>query len=112
MEHAAETVRHGAEQAAGGTPDIGGMLMHHLADAPEIELPWGVWHLPQFPPVHLGGLTIDLSPTKHVVFMALAGIIVCALFLTMARAVRGKYAGRATSGMSNALEAVIIYFRD
>jgi F-type H+-transporting ATPase subunit a len=44
--------------------------------------------------------------------MALAGIIVCALFLTMARAVRGKYAGRAPGGMASALEAMIIYFRD
>jgi F-type H+-transporting ATPase subunit a len=30
----------------------------------------------------------------------------------MARAIRGKYAGRAPSGMANALEAMIIYFRD
>jgi F-type H+-transporting ATPase subunit a len=88
------------------------MLMHHLADAQEIELPWGVWHLPEWEPLHLGGLTIDLSPTKHVVFMVLAAIIVCAVFLTMARAVRGKYAGRSPSGMANALEAIIIYFRD
>jgi F-type H+-transporting ATPase subunit a len=44
--------------------------------------------------------------------MALAAIIVCVVFLSMARAVRGKYAGRAPSGMSNALEAIILYFRD
>ena len=112
VEHAAETAQHGAEQAAGGVPDIGGMLMHHLADSPEIELPWGVWHLPQWDPIHLGGLTIDFSPTKHVVFMALAGLIVTVLFVTMARAVRGKYAGRAPGGMASALEAMIVYFRD
>jgi F-type H+-transporting ATPase subunit a len=88
------------------------MLMHHLADASEIELPWGVWHLPHWEPLHLGGLTIDFSPTKHVVFMLLAALIVCVVFLTMARAMRGKYAGRAPSGMANALEAIILYFRD
>ena len=94
-------------------PDIGGMLMHHLADGPEIALPWGVWHLPQFGDIgHFLGFPVNLSPTKHVVFMALAGLIVCVLFLTMARAVRGKYAGRAPGGMANALEAMIIYFRD
>jgi F-type H+-transporting ATPase subunit a len=88
------------------------MLMHHLADAHEIELPWGVWHLPQWEPIHFGGLTIDLSPTKHVVFMLLAAVIVCVVFLAMARAMRGKYAGRAPGGMANALEAIILYFRD
>jgi F-type H+-transporting ATPase subunit a len=111
-EHAAETVQHGGEEVAGSGPDVGGMLMHHLADAHEIELPWGVWHLPQWEPIHLGSLTIDFSPTKHVVFMLVAAAIVCVVFLMMARAVRGKYAGRAPSGMSNALEAIILYFRD
>ncbi|MGD2121481.1 MAG: F0F1 ATP synthase subunit A [Gemmatimonadota bacterium] len=111
-EHAVETVQHGAEEVAGTGPDVGGMLMHHLADAHEIELPWGVWHLPQWEPIHFGGLTIDLSPTKHVVFMLLAAVIVCVVFLAMARAMRGKYAGRAPGGMANALEAIILYFRD
>jgi F-type H+-transporting ATPase subunit a len=108
----AEAVQHGVEEVAGSGPDVGGMLMHHLADASEIELPWGVWHLPHWEPLHLGGLTFDFSPTKHVVFMLLAALIVCVVFLTMARAMRGKYAGRAPSGMANALEAIILYFRD
>ena len=112
-EHGAEVAQQAVELAAeGGVPDIGGMLMHHLADSPEIALPWGVWHLPQWEPIHLGGLTIDLSPTKHVVFMALAALIVCFLFVSVARALKGKYEGRAPSGMANAMEAMIIYFRD
>jgi len=112
-QHGAEVVQQGGEQGAeGGVPDIGGMLMHHLADARAIELPWGTWVLPHWEPLHLGGLTIDLSPTKHVVFMALAALIVCALFLSVARALKGKYEGRAPSGMANAMEAMIVYFRD
>jgi F-type H+-transporting ATPase subunit a len=110
---AAEVVQQGAEHAAGGGPDVGGMLMHHLADSRELELPFlGAVELPHWEPIHLGALTIDLSPTKHVVFMLLAAIIVCVVFLTMARAVRKKYRDRAPSGMANALEAIIIYFRD
>ena len=113
-QHGAEVVQHGVEQAAeGGVADIGGMLMHHLADAPEIELPWGVLHLPQWGDIgHLGGFPINLSPTKHVVFMLLAALIVCVLFISVARALRGKYEGRAPGGMANAMEAMIIYFRD
>jgi F-type H+-transporting ATPase subunit a len=112
VEHAAETVQQGAEAAAGGPPDIGGMLMHHLADAKEIELPWGVWHLPQWEPIHLGGLAIDFSPTKHVVFMVLAGVLVCSLFLLVARSIRRTSGERSPSGMANAMEAMILYFRN
>jgi F-type H+-transporting ATPase subunit a len=117
VEGAAEAAQHGAEQAAehaaaGGTPDIGGMLMHHLADAPEIELPWGVWHLPHFEPLHIAGLTIDFSPTKHVVFMVIAAILVAILAIAASRAITGKYRGKAPSGFSNALEALVLYFRD
>ncbi len=109
-QHEAEVVQQGVEHAAeGGVPDIGGMLIHHLADAKEIELPWGTWVLPHWEPIHLGGLTIDFSPTKHVVFMALAAVIVCALFLTVARALKGKYEGQAPSGMANAMEAMKIF---
>jgi len=113
-QHGTEAVQQGAEHAVeGGGPDIGGMLMHHLVDNRAIELPFlGAVELPRWEPIHLGGLTIDLSPTKHVVFMVLAALITCVLFLAIARALRGKYQGRAPSGMANALEAMIIYFRD
>ncbi len=116
--HAGEAAAHGAEQAVehaaeGGSPDIGGMLMHHLVDAPYLELPFvGEVPLPQWAPIHLGGLTIDLSPTKHVVFLCLAALVVALLFITMARAVQRKYTDKAPSGMANALEAIILYFRD
>ncbi|MFH1765192.1 MAG: F0F1 ATP synthase subunit A [Gemmatimonadota bacterium] len=113
VEHGTEVVQQGVEHAAeGGVPDIGGMLMHHLADAREIALPWGVWPLPQWEPIHLAGLTIDLSPTKHVVFMALAAIIICLVFIYVARAVQRTSGERSPSGMANAMEAMIIYFRD
>lgn len=117
VEGATEAVQHGVEQAAEhgaaeAVPDIGGMLMHHLADTQEIELPWGVIHLPHWEPLHIAGLTIDLSPTKHVVFMAIAALLVAILFITIARAITGKYQGKAPGGLANAMEAMIVYFRD
>lgn len=103
----------GAEAPGGGGPDIGGMLMHHLADGHAMELPFlGEVALPRWEPIHLGGLTLDLSPTKHVVFLVLAAVLVAVVFLAMARAVQGKYRGRAPSGLANALEAIVVYFRD
>jgi len=102
----------GAEEA----PDVQGMLMHHLLDSSEIEftvLGRGfVWHLPQWEPIHLGGLTIDLSPTKHVVFLFLAAIVCLAVFIPIAAAMRRQSREKAPSGFANAMEAMILYFRD
>ena len=102
--------------AAEGAPDLQGMLMHHLLDGKEIEfeiLGRGfVWHLPMWEPVHVAGLTIDFSPTKHIVFMFLAAILVMAVFLPVARAMQGRYKGRAPGGLANAMEAMVVYFRD
>ena len=102
--------------AAGEGPDLQGMLMHHLLDGPEIEfmvLGRGfTWHLPQWEPVHLGPLTLDFSPTKHVVFMWLAAVLCLAVFIPIGRAMKGKYTNKAPSGLANAMEAMILYFRD
>jgi F-type H+-transporting ATPase subunit a len=105
----------GAE-AAGETPDVAGMLMHHLLDSSEIEfeiLGRGfIWHLPHWEPIHFLGLTIDLSPTKHVVFIVLAALLCMVVFIPIAMATRKKYTDKAPSGLANAMEALIIYFRD
>jgi F-type H+-transporting ATPase subunit a len=102
--------------AAGEGPDLQGMLMHHLLDGNTLEfevLGRGfVINLPQWEPVHLGPLTLDFSPTKHVVFVILAGLLCLALFIPIGRAMKGKYANKAPSGIANAMEAMILYFRD
>ena len=99
-----------------GPPDLQGMLLHHLLDGSELEfeiLGRGfVIPLPHFEPVHIGGLTIDLSPTKHVVFMFLAALLCLLVFIPIGRAMRDKYTDRAPSGLANAMEALVIYFRD
>jgi F-type H+-transporting ATPase subunit a len=107
---------HAAE--AGEEPDLQGMLMHHLLDGSEIEftiLGRGfVLDLSQFaiPPIHIGRLTIDLSPTRHVVFLILAALLCLAVFIPIAGAMRKRYRDRAPSGLANAMEAMIVYFRN
>jgi len=105
-----------AAAATEGAPDLQGMLMHHLLDGKEIEfevLGRGFTvSLPTWEPVHFAGLTIDFSPTKHIVFMFAAALVVLAVFLPIARAMQGKYKGRAPSGLANAMEAMVVYFRD
>jgi len=106
-------------QASGGAeeaPDLQGMLLHHLLDGNEIEfqiLGRGfIWHLPRWEPVHLGPLTLDFSPTKHVVFLVVAALLCLIVFLPIAAAARQKHADRAPTGLANAMEALILYFRD
>jgi F-type H+-transporting ATPase subunit a len=64
------------------------------------------------PPIHLGGLTVDLTPTKHVFFMVLAALVVLAVFIPVARAMQSRYKDNAPKGLANAMEALVLFFRD
>lgn len=111
---------HGSPQDGHGTAaqghaegfDLGEMLSHHILNAPEYELPWGAVHLPHWSPISLGGLQVDLSPTKHTVLMLLAAAFTTAAVVAVARTVAGRGAGRAPSGFANAVEAIVVFFRD
>ena len=98
----------------GQAPDIGEMVLHHTADAWTIELyPMGTIHLPRWADVHLGTLTLNLSPTKHVVYLALAAVLV---FLTMylaGRSLRRQRAGeKSPKGFAAAMEGMVLFVRD
>ena len=94
------------------------MLTHHLSDGKELEFKF-LGHGLDFdlsrihiPAIHLGALSIDLSPTKFIVFMMLAALIVAAVFIPIGRVMRSKYTDRAPKGFANAMEALVIFFRD
>jgi F-type H+-transporting ATPase subunit a len=87
-------------------------ILHHIGDSHEIELPGFVWHLPRWEPVHVGGLTIDLSPTKHVIFMLFAALIVAVVFIGSARAIkRADRQGQPATGFAGAMEAMALWIR-
>jgi F-type H+-transporting ATPase subunit a len=102
----------GAAVQEGGGPNLGEVIMHHVTDSHELETPFGVLHLPRWEPLHLGPLTIDLSPTKHVVFMLLAAVLVATIMIWTARRVTRQGAERAPRGLANLIEAFVIYLRD
>jgi F-type H+-transporting ATPase subunit a len=99
-------------------PNIGEMILHHTADAHEIvfEWPWGghsTIALPQWEPVHLFGLAVDLSPTKHVVFLVLAAFLVwLTMFWTARRIERQRAQGRGPHGVAGMIEAMVLYVRN
>jgi len=112
-------LRYLQEHAAGGVgegPDLQGMLMHHLSDGKDLDVRFMgkgfTLHFPEWNPIHLGSMTLNLSPTKYVFFVVLAAIVSLAVFIPVGRALRARYTDRAPHGFANAMEAMIIYFRD
>jgi F-type H+-transporting ATPase subunit a len=103
-----------AEHAPEGGVDLGELIMHHLTDSHEIELPFfGAVHLPTGWYVDLGPLgVVDLSPTKHVVLMVAAAVLCALFFIPLARAARRREDGKAPAGVGGGVEALILYFRD
>ena len=107
--------RSAVQEPHGEEFNIQEMILHHLADSHELEMPWGVVHLPQWAPVHLGPLTIDFSLTKHVVFMMVAAVLVAAVLIIAARDAKREHekgAERGPKGAANVVEAFILYLRD
>jgi F-type H+-transporting ATPase subunit a len=90
----------------------------HITDSHHLEYPCFKpgfaceLELPHWAPIHLGPLTLDLSPTKHVVMLWFAAILVLATLLTAARAHRKQHAtvGR-SKGFANGIEALVLYIR-
>jgi len=94
------------------SPDIGGMILEHTADSHVIELPFGKEiHLPEgwlIPGTH-----IDVSPTKHVVFMIFASILVFLTLWIAGRSVAKRHReGKAPRGFGAAVEAIVLFVRD
>jgi F-type H+-transporting ATPase subunit a len=101
---------------AAGPVDI---ITPHITDGSHLEYPClrapyvCEYTLPHWDPVHIGGLTVDLSPTKHVVFMLLAASIVALVlvFAGQASTRHHRMIGR-PRGIAAAMEAMALYLRN
>jgi len=92
--------------------DIGEVVLHHTADAysfgidPYFLLEWHAWEFMQLGP-------LNLTPTKHVIFMVIAAILV---FLTMRIAgqklQKQRASEKAPKGFANAIEAMVLFVRN
>ena len=101
----------------------------HITDSYEMEIPWFNSHFakevclghhepnghcgPLWEPVHIGGLTVNLSPTKHVVFMLLSAFLAIVILVGSAQAQKRhqKQAGH-TKGFAGGIEAMVLYLRN
>jgi F-type H+-transporting ATPase subunit a len=83
-----------------------GWILHHVLDGREIELPFlGYVHIPQFPLV----FGIDITPTKHVVFMWIAAILVFLTFFSIAKRYKNSLVPKR---FTNFFEVLIVFVRD
>jgi F-type H+-transporting ATPase subunit a len=92
-------------------PDIGAMIFHHTGDSHVVDLPFGLgeWHLPG--PWMVAG--IDLSPTKHVVFMILAAFLVFVTMWYAGRQIERRHReGKGPRGLGAAVEALVLFVRN
>lgn len=110
-----------AEQAAGEHAAAGPVdfITPHITDATYLEVPYwkAPFHtyveLPKWAPVHIGPLTIDFSPTKHVVMMLIAATLLALVLITAANASQRDHASEGRSkGFGGAIEAMALYLRN
>ncbi|HYT04314.1 MAG TPA: F0F1 ATP synthase subunit A [Gemmatimonadales bacterium] len=91
-------------------PDIGKAIFEHTSDSYVVELPFGLSiHLPDDWVV----LGINVSPTKHVVFMALAALLVFLTIRIAGRQIeRRQRQGKGPAGFGAAIEALVLFVRN
>ena len=98
----------------------GDFISPHITDAHCLEVPNGLrfWEtreveLPRWAPLHVGKFPVDLSPTKHVVFMLFAAFLCCIILITAARShVRHTHAIGRPKGFASGIEAMVLYIRN
>jgi F-type H+-transporting ATPase subunit a len=93
-------------------------IAHHIGNSHEIETPFGIVHLPDNWKVPLGTDSqgqpryLDLSPTKHLVFLLLSAVIVTLILTLSARTVaRAQAGGKPPTGFAGAMEAMVLWVR-
>ncbi len=88
----------------------GSWIIEHVTDSHVLQFqPFGEIHLPQFPPVHIGGMVIDFSLTKHIVMLWVAALL---LIIFVKAAMKGYKDSNVPRGLARALETIVVFVRD
>ena len=110
QEQALADTAHAASQGGGSSGgEIFAVLLRHVRDSHELETPFGEFTLPHFNALVIGGVSVDLSITKHVLFVWLAALVLAVVAITAARKNRGRVV---PSGIGNLVEALVVFVRD
>jgi len=94
--------------------NIGEIILHHTSDEYSIGMEplWKVsWE--KWPDVHLFGLTFNLTPTKHLIFMALAAtLVLLVMWITKRSLIRQRAHLKAPTGFAGFMEFMVLWVRD
>jgi F-type H+-transporting ATPase subunit a len=117
-----------AQEHAPAAPEKVDIITPHITDSYRIDVPYwappfvtevclgrevGERCEPLWEPVHVGGLTLQLSPTKHVVMLLIASLL-CGIVMISAARSHVKHTamiGR-PRGFGTTIEAMVLYLRD
>lgn len=108
------SVTSNAPVAATQSPKKSDFIMHHILDGKDIDLePFGTIWLPIWEPIQLAGFSLDISPTKHTVYLGIVSILLL-LFGYFSAAAHRKAKGQifVPRGISNLVEVFIQFIRD
>jgi F-type H+-transporting ATPase subunit a len=103
---------HVAEPGEGGKKSGEFDPMHHIQDAHTLDFePLGEVHLWPAHTFQVG--PIDMTPTRHVVFLWLTALLMLAVFIPVGLAARRREQGRSPGKKRhNAVEAAVLFMRD
>ena len=89
------------------------VMAHHIANSDEIEFFAWTIHLPKWKPIQAGPVEIDMSPSKHLVFLWIATLLTMLTVWTAARQTsKHDQADKAPKGFLNFFETFYVYLRD
>jgi F-type H+-transporting ATPase subunit a len=117
------------EHAAPAAEEPVDIITPHITDSYHLEIPWFNSHFakevcigrhletgecaPLWEPIHIGRFEVNLSPTKHVVFLLLAALISTVVLVGAARAHnRHTHAAGHPKGFAAGIEAMVLYLRN
>ena len=121
----------GAQESAApsAAPENVDIITPHITDSYHLEVPWILppfakevcigRHVgeeacePLWEPVNIAGKSVNLSPTKHVVMLLFAALLVSVVLIGSARAhARHTHAHGHPKGFAGAIEAMVLYIRN
>lgn len=99
------------KQESGHSEDEGNFdIIEKVVDHDYVDFYFlGKLPLPKFPPVHIGGMTIDFSITKSLFMMFISSII---LIMVLTRAASINTKNKVPKGIGNFVEVIIVFIRD
>jgi F-type H+-transporting ATPase subunit a len=106
----ADTLAAASDTAAASQQSDTGWILEYMSNKPYLEFKGlGKIYLPQFEPIELFGLSINLSPTKYSVYLGIAALIVFVMLNLVARNYKRSVIPH---GFTNLIEVFIVFIRD